>query len=418
MILLNPERDLGAVIWLDEVPQDRKSPLTVRLQPCARIVGQLVNSDGEPITKGAIQAGVGGIQEQNETFVFEGGDAAKVIKRMLHPMRGDAVPDQHGRFEVVFPPGDRYSVIGRNMSGYPTLLENVTLAPGETIDVGTIDVTADPKTWPKPQHSTAKDPARSTRIKGAVFGFDRRSVADAMIAVVARRRTDAARTRMTTLAESTSEIQGFSIAIPALSADEYDSAHLIVRTADSALSFRELSLESVPKEVIIELKPAAPIRVRLVGLEGQPAANVQVIWRSVVTATSDGRANRGFGLAELSPWPDAAPPKLQTDEDGWLTVPCLSRDQGVLLSVVGDEQFAPQGIALNTGLPDERPEHDSTYRDVIKQVPVGETATITLLSAQSVAGQEVLGRTDEPAADAPSQRLEFGEVIVDRREDQ
>ena len=118
------------------------------------------------------------------------------------------------------------------------------------------------------------------------------------------------------------------------------------------------------------------IQVRLVDIEGKPAANIAVELNAIQPTKGKGNPEDGVGFRALDPRPEAAPLPLVTDNEGLLTIPHIPPDHGVHLMANGNEHFAPQQISLNTGMSEERGEHDGTYRSLVKNMKAGEIATL------------------------------------------
>ena len=125
MLLYQPQKQLGKVLQVtagDGAPRE----LTVQLQPCAMVRGRLVDQKQQPITGARIRVAP-----------LPGGD----FSPQLNPIATDA----EGRFEhkgVL--PGARYNVMSESVRfGFKTLAEKIDVASGETIDLGTIDLSWD-----------------------------------------------------------------------------------------------------------------------------------------------------------------------------------------------------------------------------------------------------------------------------------
>src|SRR5262249_53582853 len=56
--------------------------------------------------------------------------------------------------------------------------------------------------------------------------------------------------------------------------------------------------------------------------------------------------------------------------------------------------------SLNSGLPENRPAYDGTYRGIVKTVPPDKVVAISLAPAQVFEGTVLLGDTGKPAANA------------------
>jgi beta-lactamase regulating signal transducer with metallopeptidase domain/5-hydroxyisourate hydrolase-like protein (transthyretin family) len=133
-----PKRRLGAVIPLASVGEDDRQPFRVTLQPCATLKGKIVGKN-ETAVGGLVHVGVGLHQVHS-------------ISRISGSMSSTAYPEfgfleakplsKEGMFELSVPPGDNYAMV---LSGdyNVVLFQDRTLEPGQTIDLGTIDVSVD-----------------------------------------------------------------------------------------------------------------------------------------------------------------------------------------------------------------------------------------------------------------------------------
>lgn len=120
------EKDLAAAVL---VRGDEPKDFTVRLQPCAALVGRLLNDDGEPLAavnvSGMIEDGQLGIAPGQGWYGFFWGQT-----------------DKDGRFRCAgLIPGIKLTAAvqkGARLTG--TVFKDVTLKPGETKDLGDITV--------------------------------------------------------------------------------------------------------------------------------------------------------------------------------------------------------------------------------------------------------------------------------------
>ncbi len=136
LLLHEEERKLGKVVRVraSDAPQKR----TVQLEPCATIRGRLVDQG---------QAPVRGVEIRID--VLPSGDFSKDLPKVT--------TDAEGRFEHTgVLPGADYAVnaIGDSF-GFRTVAKDLSVEPGEMIDLGTVDV-------------TSKDRPKPVRIKAAV----------------------------------------------------------------------------------------------------------------------------------------------------------------------------------------------------------------------------------------------------------
>ena len=84
------------------------------------------------------------------------------------------------------------------------------------------------------------------------------------------------------------------------------------------------------------------------------------------------------------------------------------------MSLVNSKKFAPQGIAINTGQPEQRTETDGTYRPIVKNLEPGEEAVVVLSPGKVFSGAVTFEDTGEPVPDAKvsiwASQEEFGSM--------
>ncbi len=165
LALYHPERSIGAVVDLKTLGASQE--VSVTLRPCATIVGRLTRRDGQPVSGGALRAGIGEIQERKILSLTKSGKATSSGPRkfLRHSALDYAYLEGDGRFSYVLPPGEGYSMYLTNTEdgAEPTIFSDLTIGAGETIDLGEINIDADPQTWPEPKRSkrsAARVPSR------------------------------------------------------------------------------------------------------------------------------------------------------------------------------------------------------------------------------------------------------------------
>lgn len=125
MLFHHKQRNLGQVVRA-EANDNAPDSITVKLEPCATIRGRLVDENERPVADASIRFDV-----------RPGGD--------FEPGLSSQPTDADGRFEhKSVLPGASYAVFVESPRlGFKVAAKEVKVAPGETIDLGTIDVTSD-----------------------------------------------------------------------------------------------------------------------------------------------------------------------------------------------------------------------------------------------------------------------------------
>jgi hypothetical protein len=106
---------------------------------------------------------------------------------------------------------------------------------------------------------------------------------------------------------------------------------------------------------------------------------------------------------------------IRTNEQGQFTVHGVPERHGVMLLVPASDDFAPQEIMLNTGLPEQRGERDGTYRPLVRNVDAGREAVLPLAPAQIFEGVVTYEDTGRPAPHARltiwASQEEYGSMV-------
>ena len=189
-------------------------------------------------------------------------------------------------------------------------------------------------------------------------------------------------------------------------------ATVIAHSAGMGLAWRSIKFGPAA-DIDLTLPPQQSIQVQFTDSQGAPAPKLSLRISGIF---STNRTDRLWFDDEASAGKFVYPP-LQSDANGVLTLPSIPPDQGVELVVQGTEQFAPQLFALNTGIPEERPENDATYRSTVKNTEPGKITKIPLAAAQLFEGVVLLGNSNRPAANAKisiwaSQQDQSGSMIT------
>lgn len=124
LLVLHEEKNLAGSLF---IRGDEKGPLTLKLQPGGTLTGRLVTATGTPYAKGEMRF-TGGYRSDDGTM---GSHPQIIIPR-----------DKTGRFRIEgLAPGLKYQLYLRP-GGY--VGKQVTVAAGETIDLGDVTVNSNP----------------------------------------------------------------------------------------------------------------------------------------------------------------------------------------------------------------------------------------------------------------------------------
>ncbi|MHC4404772.1 MAG: M56 family metallopeptidase [Planctomycetota bacterium] len=281
---------------------------------------------------------------------------------------------------------------------------NERAAPNDS--VAAAETSRDTPTVSKPKTKPEAEP-NTTIIRGTIVGPDGKPAAGAFVSVVGVRLPGNVWTRRELLADGVTDNAGrYELSMQGVSSKTHIDSNLIARTEQSGIAWHRLDLDADQTTLDLELKPQQLIQVRLVDIEGQPVAQLPVALATLLVAGDGGRSDRVLRLHDLTPapknWlaPKAWLAPIRTDDLGLLTLTNIAPGHGVSVSIPGTEKFAPQRLELNTGAPEERAEHDGTYRSLVKNMKPGEVATIPVAPAQFFEGVVLLGDSDKPAANS------------------
>lgn len=142
LLFYHSDRKLGAVVPINELERGGDGTCRVALQPCATIVGRLVDGEGQPVTDGYIQAGIGEIGKISGIVSNKPPMRIRSNRYIKFRLQHVKLLDEDGRFEYSVPPGKRYTMLLGNSIADLVFFKDRTIQPGETIDLGTVDVTA------------------------------------------------------------------------------------------------------------------------------------------------------------------------------------------------------------------------------------------------------------------------------------
>ncbi|QDV48051.1 M56 family metallopeptidase [Gimesia fumaroli] len=295
-----------------------------------------------------------------------------------------------------------------------TLVMAVGIAGG-TITVAQTKTNSTKEQTPDKQNTAPKK--QPLIVRGTITGPDEKPAAGARVAVVASKKNDGWPLTRELLGEGVTDTAGyFELSLKNYSSKIHSLPSLIARTNQSGFAWRTVDLTSNPTQADLKLPPEQLIQVRFVNPEGRPAAQLPVELTSIFPTSKDQmHLEPALGIAGPTSKSKIWPTSLQTDAQGLLTLRNIAAGNGLFLKITGTEDFAPQSLLLNSGLPGERGENDGTYRAIFKNIKPGEIATIVLSPAQFFEGIVLLGESSKPAANAritiwASQQEQYGSM--------
>jgi hypothetical protein len=444
------ERNFAAIATLSVGDFPDKQPKDVRLLPAASITLRLVDGEDRPVADGHAYVGLAGDEE-----------------RLLHAI-GNPVQTNDQIVINRLPPNVKYTLRGYSTQNNLAITRQVgPLKPGEQFDLGEVKLTANAEgTSPQQADGPSSDqtssraessPAKNklvtsekatqpekvneadsttsagdgaaigesgmATVRGQIVRPDGRPAATAHVAAIARRIVVGRGADLTpngdALGEATADEMGrYELMLPINVAETHRDAYLLARADGTALSWQKLNLDAANVEASFKLKPAEPLTGRLVDLEGQPAAGVQLTIQSLQrTVLGFAIPIDGVGLPRSKSLPAAWPPPVTSDEQGRFTIDGAPAGYGVVLTVGGNDRFAPQELAFNTGMHETRGERDATYRpQFVKNAKPGEDIVAPLAPAQIFAGRVTYEDTGEGAPFAPVQiwasQQQFGGSMI------
>ena len=435
LMFADQERRLAAHLLLSGPASE---DVTVTLQPAGTVRGRLVDEQGEPLPDMLLTA-------------WRPVPVPVATASTGQPQPGPTPPpdrfgrseyatDSEGRFEIAgLAPGVEYPlrahgsqrapvVPGSPPRPYGPLTKVIKVEEGEVLDVGDVGIVNQRENQPRQtsastaarnvpsKNEAAKTNSRTARnesqkpsgamtIKGRVTDEQGQPVAGADVAAIAWRNAASRggdyRPAGVVLAEGVSDSSGnFSFTIKGVSSQTHRFPSLIARKQGLAVGWQKFGLDADEVMAELTLAPEQLIRGQLVDIEGQPASDVRLIARGIIQRSANGlpvEEGVGFHGEQV---PAAWLPSVVSDPQGRFTVHGVPGDYGVFFDVEPDDRFAPQDIALNTGMPEEREERDRTYRSLVKNVQPDQEAVLVLSPAQVFKGVVTYADTGEPAPHA------------------
>ena len=435
LMFVDQERHMAAHLLLSGPASGN---MTVTLQPAGSVRGRLVDEQGEPLPDMLLTA-------WRPVLVPVATASAGQPQPAPTPPpdrfgRYEHATDSDGRFEIAgLAPGVEYHlsahssqrapvVPGSPPRPYGPLNKVIKVNEGETLDLGDVGIVKQGENGPnqtststaertaptkndaaKTDSQTARDesqkPSSVITIKGRVKDEQGQPIAGADVAAtawaIAVSRGGDYRPAGVVLAEGVSDSSGhFSFLIEGVSSQTHRFPSLIARKQGLAIGWQKFGLDADEVTAELTLAPEQLIRGQLVDIEGQPAGDVRLVARGIIQRPANPHlVENGVGFHGKQV-PAAWIPSILSDAQGRFTVHGVPGDYGILFDVESDDRFAPQDIALNTGMPEEREERDRTYRSLVKNVQPDQEAVLVLSPAQVFKGVVTYADTGEPAPHA------------------
>ncbi len=358
LLVHDPKRNLGQAFEIT-ADDSKNGVLTITLQPCATITARLIDANGEPVRGAEVDIAPQG--EHNWSTALP-----------------KVATDDNGRFNnSAVLPGCKYNINCKSPNFFSSIARDLTVTPGEIIDLGEFDITTFvAKQDRKPAQTTVSIDDR-LEFTGKVVDPAGRPFAGSKIYLLYYTPKHV----MTKPLGETGADGGFRIAVNKRDFDTGDSNEpwegaSIVATADgyglesaSAASFETTgalltALRARPhfseKDVMIAhdrtlhlVKDDAPIEGRILNLEGQGVAGVRVqvveihlnrensldAWlKAVEHEKADfyqarSHVNFGFHGLYLSNQVSQLFPKAVTDADGRFTLRGIGRERIAVLQI-------------------------------------------------------------------------------------
>jgi protocatechuate 3,4-dioxygenase beta subunit len=395
------------------VSRDDMQPPVIKLASAGSISGRLLDEAGEPIIDATLHADYDKLNTGDKSAIWANDPK-------LYSNATSIPVDDKGRFQMDgLIPGwtyDGFAVAPRKLNGQlisnfgiGSAFRDVRIEPGEKKDLGDVRIRkADDETEAKKNaeptpHGEAAH-ARPRSIRGRVIDEAGQPIMAAHVAAIARRVQPKSGGDFSAdgeiLAEAKTNQEGrYELTLRDISSQTHRYASLIARHDGFGIAWQRLNLDADRSDAAFTLAVDEPIRGRFIDIEGRPAAFAKFTIRSVMSRVEGGHSENGVGY-QGGKYPAAWPAEVNCDQDGRFVIRGIAAGCGTYIDVAASDLFAPQSIALNSGLPIERGERDATYRALARNVKPAEEVVLPLSPAQVFAGTVRYEDTKQPAAHA------------------
>ncbi len=229
------------------------------------------------------------------------------------------------------------------------------------------------------------DPDQTVTVAGVVVDPDGKPVASAAVAVFgfphrARSGADHSNPHQVIGQATADGVGRFRMLLPRTSSTSFLNLDVIAGAAGFGMGWQPLNPDAVAPEVEVRLRPEQVVRGRLVDIQGQPAAGVEVAVIHLAVQSDAGAGGVGFWNApsNFQPWPATA----TTDARGDFLLHGVGQGVGVEVQI-RDDRFARQEIRVGPEDPGK-----------------AEGNVFVLTPAHIIEGRVIYGDTKAPVAHA------------------
>lgn len=392
------------------VSGSESADINVQLEPTALVTGRVVDEDGQPVRDLTINTSCVSEREKDNWA------------RSLPGVQTDA----DGKFSIYLPSGAQYRIWSYLLTGGPNF--DVTIRPtsGATYNLGDLkhDCELDEAATKALESVAATQLNRSTLVKstatpentityaGEVHDAQGKPLSGAFVSLIAMKKDGESFTHSEAIGDTKTDSTGkYTLQLTNVTSKTHGQANLVIRSDSSAISSIPVQFDAATNDLgTIKLQPQQMVKARLIDLEGNPLPSVDISIGAIVSPTGP-----SVGFHKLQGHASAWFADLKSNADGLVDIPHLAAGQGAYINVAATEKTAPQDVALNTGMPVERPANDRTYRPVVVNAPSNQVASIPLSPAKFFEGTVLLGDDQTPAANAKieiwASQQELGSMI-------
>lgn len=268
--------------------------------------------------------------------------------------------------------------------------------------------------------------SQSFTIHGTITDHDGKPAAGARVEVFRTKAENKAQSERVLLKECKTDSAGhYEVTLPENTVKDNSLIYVIARNERSGMMSNKIKLRDA--RITLDLQIPVPFNnlIHFVDPTGQPIPNLPVQEMNYTILSFSGPPGP-VPLNQRVKGPQNAPAPTsdkiisvctyKTDDQGVMRLSFFDLRHGVTLKIPGTDQYAPQWIRLNSGLPEERSESDGTYRDTIKNLKRGEDATIIVAPARIFSGRVLLGDSGKPSANTrikiwSSQQEQLGSLV-------